>query len=209
MVERLTDEQRRDYLAMAMRRTRPGAGSSEHVLRQRSARYGTPALRRYLPGIRFAVVGGLATRLYMPERMTLDADILVSMDTLDRVEEALDGGGSIRRGALSVGGSTWSLPDGTPLDVIALPDPWVETALDTAVSGPGSLPYVTLPYLVLMKLAAGRVQDLADITRMLGAAPGESLAAVRAAVQRFRPRDIDDVESMVRLGRMEIGVDGP
>ena len=36
-----------------------------------------PDLRIVLQGIRWAVVGAVATRAYMPERMTRDLDILV------------------------------------------------------------------------------------------------------------------------------------
>lgn len=201
--ERLSDEERHAYLAMAERRARPGAGSGENTLRERSARYGTPQIKRHLSGIRFAVVGGLATRLYMPERMTLDADVLIARDEQQRAEEALAASGCISLGPLPVGGSTWRLPDGTNLDVLALDEPWVEAALDTVAPGPGGLPCIALRYLVLMKLAAGRVQDLADITRMLGATDAAGLEAVRAVVREYRPQDAGDLESMIRLGRRE------
>lgn len=56
-----------------------------------------------------------------------------------------------------------------------------------------------------MKLQAGRVQDLADITRMLGVADEPALAAVRSVVQRYAPDAGEDVESMIVLGRMELG----
>ena len=200
---RLSDEERHDYLAMAERRARPGSGSGENTLRERSARYGTPRIERHLAGIRFAVVGGLATRLYMPERMTLDADVLVARDDRHRAEESLAASGCVRLGPFSAGGSTWRLPDGTNLDVLALDEPWVEAALETASPGPGGLPCIALRYLVLMKLAAGRVQDLADITRMLGGAEDAALDEVRSVVRGFRPQDAEDLESMIRLGRRE------
>ena len=37
-----------------------------------------PDLRQVLTGIPWVVVGGVATRAYMPERATKDLDILVS-----------------------------------------------------------------------------------------------------------------------------------
>ena len=61
---------------------------------------------------------------------------------------------------------------------------------------------IALPHLVLMKLYAGRSQDIADITRMLGGAEESTLTEVRAAVARHNPDAINDVESMIVLGRL-------
>ena len=80
----MTREQRTHYLAMAERRARPGSGSGTCVLHERTARYPAPDLGCLQGHIPFAVVGGLATRLYMPERMTLDTDILVRADDAAR-----------------------------------------------------------------------------------------------------------------------------
>ncbi len=54
-----------------------------------------------------------------------------------------------------------------------------------------------------MKLNAGRVQDLADVTRMLGQADDTMLHEVHAAVQRYMPDAAEDVESMITLGKLE------
>jgi hypothetical protein len=56
-----------------------------------------------------------------------------------------------------------------------------------------------------MKLESGRVQDLADVTRMLGWADDETLAVVRDVVMRHRPAEIEDIESFIYLGRLERG----
>ena len=56
-----------------------------------------------------------------------------------------------------------------------------------------------------MKLTSGRVQDLADITRMLGGADNEALDCVKQAVRQWRPEDLDDLDSMIRLGKLEYG----
>ncbi|MBN1270413.1 MAG: hypothetical protein JXB04_12550 [Kiritimatiellae bacterium] len=188
---------------MAARRAKSGSGSHPQTLRERTRRYGSPDLARLLGDVPFVVVGGLATRLYMPERMTLDADILVNPERLTDAEQALDRAGCEKLGPLTVGGSTWRLPDRTTLDVLAPSDPWVAAAIESAVRDDDGLPYAALPFLVLMKLASGRVQDLADITRMMGAADGDSLRRTREQVQRWRPQDAEDLESMIRLGRLE------
>jgi hypothetical protein len=188
---------------MAQRRARRGGGTHPTVLRERTSRYGTPKIRKHLGDAAFAVVGGVATRLYMPERMTLDVDVLVPLDSVPHAERCLRASGCERIGTLTVGGSTWRLPDGSTLDLIAGREPWVPEALAKTVSGPGSLPYIALPFLVVMKLSSGRVQDLADITRMLGNANEAALNETRAAVAKFRPEDAQDLESMIRLGRLE------
>jgi hypothetical protein len=104
---------------------------------------------------------------------------------------------------LTVGGSSWVLPDGSNLDVLAPLEPWVDEAIANPVQGPDGLPYIALPSLVLMKLAAGRVQDLADITRMLGGAGKTDLRNIRRMVRRWRRRDSEDLERMIRLGKLE------
>ena len=57
----------------------------------------------------------------------------------------------------------------------------------------------------MMKLQASRVQDLADMTRMLGAADEATLEDVRAVARRYAPDALEDIESMIALGRMELG----
>jgi len=190
-------------LSIAERLAKPGSGTHPQVLRERTRHYGAPDLGKHLAGIPFVVVGGLATRLYMPERMTLDTDVLVSAAHLAEAEQTLAKTGCRRLGPLTVGGSTWLLPDGSSLDVLAPAEPWVDEAVANPVQGLDGLPYITLPSLVLMKLAAGRVQDLADITRMLGGAGEADLQSTRLLVRRWRRRDSEDLESMIRLGKLE------
>ncbi len=196
--------QRKDLLNMATRHVRPGSGSAWALLRERGVDFGSaPNLRFLQAHVRFVVVGGLATRLYMPPRMTLDTDILVSGDDLHRAAAALRSAGYRREGPLSIGGSSWTAPGGQCLDLIAGNAPWVCAAIDSAVTGPDGLPYVSLPFLVLLKLDAGRLQDLADVSRMLGAADDATSASVRDIVAKYRPQDIEDLESLRQLGRLE------
>jgi hypothetical protein len=53
-------------------------------------------------------------------------------------------------------------------------------------------------------LQAGRVQDLADVTRMLGQASEADLAFVRDLFAACAPDDSDDLESLITLGRLEM-----
>jgi len=194
---------------MAKRRARPGSGSSRQTLRERGAAYGAADVTKHLGEVPFVIVGGLATRLYMPERMTLDVDVLVLSRDQERAERALAGSGCEKKGPLTVGDSVWRLPEGRMLDLIALDEPWVRAALREAVNSPDGQPYVGLRYLVLMKLGSGRMQDLADISRMLGGADEPTLDGVRQLVKRHRKQDLDDLESLIALGRLEWDEDAP
>ncbi len=200
----MTPEQRKQYLSIAGRHAKPGSGSGSLSLRERTAAFGSPDLRFLMMArVEFAVVGGLATRLYMPERMTLDTDILVRPEDTARAEAALRDAGCEKTGPLTIGGSTWRLPDGRSLDLVSFDAPWLEEALRISIRGKDGLPYISLPYLVLMKLGAGRTQDLADISRMLGGADAGGLAESRRVVSRYRPEDAEDLESLIRLGKLE------
>jgi hypothetical protein len=89
------------------------------------------------------------------------------------------------------------------LDVLEFDNPWVTDALQNPQFSPDGLPVIALPYLVLMKMQASRAQDLADISRMLGAADDKDLEAVRRAIQCYLPGDSEDLESLILLGKME------
>ena len=203
MLKGLSRQDRKAYLSIAKRLTKRGSGTRQGVLRERTQHYGVPNLVKYLADVPFVVVGGLATRLYMPERMTLDIDVLISRSRLPDAEKALRKAACRKLGPLTVGGSSWRLPDGASLDVLALSDPWVDFTLANPVHGEDGLPYVDLPSLVLMKLASGRVQDLADITRMLGGANKKDLRRTQEHVRKWRPQDTEDLDSMIRLGKLE------
>ncbi len=89
----LTPRQIRHLLIdMAKRNGKPGTGSSIEFMRRRTAINPWPDLRPILKGIAWAIVGGVATRAYMPERMTKDLDILVHQSdgeiVIKRLEQA-------------------------------------------------------------------------------------------------------------------------
>ena len=165
-----------------------------------------PDLNTALRGLRWALTGAAAARLYMPERATADVDIVVKGSDAATAREALRAAGYGYRSELGIGGSSWSSPGRVPIDVIELAYPWTDMALEAASRNPDprGLPVLPLAYLVLMKLDAGRVQDIADITRMLGQADDAALGAVRRALADYAPEDADDVESLIALGRMEL-----
>jgi len=162
-------------------------------------------LRAIIKQTPFVVVGGVATRLYMPERMTIDIDILVLSEDWAALDHELKQAGCRHQGALTIGGSTWVLPDGTLLDVIVSTEEWAREAIRNPRTDASGLPFIALPYLIIMKLQASRVQDLADITRMVGAADEVTLKEVQAVARTYAPDALEDIESMIVLGRMELG----
>ena len=195
---------RRRFIDITLHRIQPGSGSHVRFLRERTLTRPVYDIRSILAGTPFVIVGATATRLYMPERMTLDLDILILAKTSAAVEQELERSGCMREGILAIGGSTWRLTDGTYLDILSSDELWAESAILHPRPGSDGLPYIDLPYLILMKLQASRAQDIADISRMLGSADDETLGNVRETVQKYRPQDMEDLESLIELGRLDL-----
>jgi len=194
---------RKLFISLALKRVSPGSGSSQKFLNKRTWIHPVTNLKQIIQQTPFVIIGGIATRLYMPERMTLDLDILVLAEDAPRLYQELQQANSQRLGNLSIGGTTWQLPDGTILDVIESDEPWVETAISSPQMSPDELPIIALPYLVILKLQASRAQDIADISRMLGAADENTLSSVRAQVLTYLPDAVEDLESLIVLGKLE------
>jgi hypothetical protein len=202
----LTDqnlENRKRFLSLAKKRVKAGSGSSIEFLNQRTWRFAVTNIRQLIPSIPFVVVGGVATRLYMPERMTLDLNIVIAANQAERAYQHLQNAGALKVSNLSILSSQWELPDGTSLDVLEVDEPWIDAALHSPNYAPDGLPIIDLPYLILMKLNASRSQDLADISRMLGCATEPQLQQVKVIVQQYLPTAVEDLESLVMLGKLE------
>jgi len=148
---------------------------------------------------------GVATRLYMPERMTLDLDILINTEDAELIYQDLEKAEGKKVGNLSISGSQWQLADNTSLDVLEGEDEWVKEAVLNPNYAPDGLPIIDLPYLVLMKLAASRTQDLADISRMLRLADESALTKIKSVVKAYLSTSMEDLESLILLGKLEIG----
>jgi hypothetical protein len=127
-------------------------------------------------GIRHALIGALAANAYRDRpRTTEDIDFLVG----DEAFEAHPGGFV-----------TLKVPviefDGIEVDQVPLTPSLraVAEALDRAHVSDG-VPIAPLDTIVVMKLLAGRTQDLADIEAIVAA--GVDREALRAAVERMAP----------------------
>ena len=86
-------------------------------------------------------------------------------------------------------------------------EPWLAQALTEAQGNLDAqgLPVLPFRYLVLMKFQSGRIQDLADVTRMLGQASEDMLDSVRELFGQLLPGEMEDMESLIALGRLEMG----
>jgi hypothetical protein len=162
-----------------------------------------PDLREILQGIQWVVIGGVATRAYMPERMTKDLDVLVHDSNGEEVLRRLQQHGFSPVSKLAVPGYLLRSPEGVEVDVLFGRYPWLREAFQRLKADPAGYPVLDLPYLVLMKLDAMRAQDWADISRMLGLAPEADLDQVRAVVARYSPEDSGDLESLIFIGQKE------
>lgn len=199
---------RQTIINIARRRQRPGSGSARDFLWERTTMTQWPDLTPVLSPILWAVVGAAATRLYMPERFTRDLDIAVGVQDVQAVRRKLSNAGYLLQGALSIGGTRWQSPGGDTIDVIEGTDPWWAVALQAAQTNLDAqgLPILPLPYLVLMKFNASRTIDLGDITRMLGLADEAALTQVRDLFRLLAPDGLEDLESLIALGKLETGL---
>ena len=192
------------YVQMALKRVRPGSGSGPETLWARTRRRPVFDLKT-ITTVPFVVIGGVATRLYAPERVTDDLNILIKSQDAVQLAADLSSGGCQKLGHLSIGGSHWKLPDGMALDVLEEDASWAAEAIENPASAPNGLPVISLPYLVLMKMRAGRAIDIGDLSRVLGAADEATLAETRRVVQNELVDGVEDLEGLIYLGRLEYG----
>jgi hypothetical protein len=202
---KLTPRQvRRLLIEMSLRKQKPGTGSAHEFLRRRTAVNPWPDLREILRGIDWVLIGGVATRAYMAERMTKDMDVLVQHTDGDETIARLERAGYKVVSSLAVPGRLLRSPDGVEVVVLFGKQKWLREALAHPEKDPADYPVLGFPYLVLMKLAAARPQDWADVSRMAGVATDEQLDRARMIVARYSPEDSADLESLIILGRREM-----
>ncbi|MGH7708333.1 MAG: hypothetical protein ACREM8_05705 [Vulcanimicrobiaceae bacterium] len=167
-----------------------------------------------LSGLPYVVIGGIATRAYMPERFTKDLDVLIAPEAYEEAGRRLTAAGwrcqqnlTFPSSGLGLFGSHWTR-GAADLDVVSSYESWTEEALSRPASDTTGLRVIALSYLVLMKLDSSRAQDTADISRMLAFVDDETMAAIRSVVTRYS-RDsqaLDDLESLREIGRWELEV---
>lgn len=195
---------RKEYIKIILKRIKPGSGSNLSLLINRPLKNIIMTnIKNIISPNQFVVVGGIATRLYMPERMTEDLDILINIEDQETIYQNLEKAGAKKIGYLSIGGTTWELNDGTLLDIIESDEPWIFEVLNNPNMDDQGLPIIALPYLILMKLQASRGIDIGDITRMLGNANEQMLNQIRAIIHQYMNDAEEDLESLITIGKLE------
>ncbi|HNB51611.1 MAG TPA: nucleotidyl transferase AbiEii/AbiGii toxin family protein [Anaerolineales bacterium] len=200
----LTPRQKRQFLIqMALRRVKPGTGSAPEFMRERTAMHNWPDLREILEGIDWVIIGGVATRAYMPERMTKDLDILVRKSDGEAVIERLKKAGYKLVSRLAVEGYLMRSPQDVDVDILFGKYPWLDEALANPEKDTVGYPTIGLPYLIMLKLVANRGRDLSDLYILLGWAEDVQLNQIRKVVSRYMPEEKDDLESLIFIGQHE------
>lgn len=196
------------FLRLALRRAARGTGSMPSFLERRTAVQAVPDLRYILGVVPWVLVGGLALRAYMPERMTLDVDILVHERNSARARKLFAAAGYRLTGSLSIGGFSVQSADSNepPIDVLTRSDLWLDAAIASPASDPAGYPVLSRPFLMLLKLQAGPTQDLADIQRLLARTPTSEQVVIRQLVADENPELVEDFDSLCTLADLEFGV---
>jgi hypothetical protein len=202
---------RRFYLDVGLRKRPMGSGSNMETLMQSEREKLFIDMESLFGDVPAAVVGGVATRAYSPERKTKDIDVLVDHERYGEAVGGLpslgwraDGTLSFPNSLLGLYGSAW-LKDGQKLDVLATHQPWADEALSQKAYDQTGLRVIGLPYLVMMKIDSARGIDQGDLTRMLGLLDEADVERVVAVVQRHYgdPRGAEDVRQYAMLGKLE------
>lgn len=142
--------------------------------------------------IDYCLVGGLAVANYVSQRVTMDIDIVVATDDIQRVRGEFPGGMD--------GPVVYSLKvNGVDVDFIKTDSmPWVDDAIRHAniVDIGGVYMRVARPeYLILFKLFVLRERDESDIIQLLRADIGLYERA-RKLVKQYLPEFLDDLKSL-------------
>ncbi|MGI0482870.1 hypothetical protein ACN4EE_19050, partial [Geminocystis sp. CENA526] len=144
LIQDLSLQKRQFFINLIKKRVKSGTGSSVEFLHKRTWTYPVSNLNSIITQASFVIVGGIATRLYMPERMTLDIDILIKAEDCEVVYQDLQNANSQKIGDLSISGSQWQLADNTSLDVLVGEDEWVAEAISIPNYAPDGLPIIAL-----------------------------------------------------------------
>lgn len=151
--------------------------------------------------IPFVLVGGWAVNNYMPSRQTKDIDILVSKHSKKDIAQAFQKQDGKYLGCLAINGDSFII-NKQEIDVLYCDENW-ENIYNSA-NLRNNVKVISLGYLIIMKLDASRLQDLADCSRMLGYANKDTINKVTNLIKELRPEYLEDYYSLIELGKLEI-----
>lgn len=165
-----------------------------------------PPLNQILGTIPWVLVGGLALRAYIPERMTLDVDILIHERDDQRTRAAFLAAHYRVIGHVSIGGfSVQSQTATNPIGIRTRADPWLAAALAAPSYDSAGYPVLARDYLLLLKLQAGRAQDLADVQRLLAFTTPSERTTLAQLITQESPELREDFASLCTLADLEFG----
>lgn len=193
------------WLTLALRRAARGSGSSASFLSRRTAMQPLPDLATILDPIPWVLVGGFALRAYMPERTTQDIDLLIHADDAAAARRALIAAGYTITGTLTIGGFTAERADAMPIDILTGSQSWLDRALAAPARDVAGYPVLARPYLMLLKLQAGRMQDLTDVQRMLRDTPRAERQATAAMIAALDHDLAEEFAALITLADLEFG----
>jgi hypothetical protein len=160
--------------------------------------------------IPWVLIGGLALRAFMPERLTQDIDILIAREDEALARRRLSAAGYRVTGELSIGGfSVEHHQAAPPIDVLVTDEAWLRAAVRRPVLDPAGLPVLPRPELIVMKLLAARARDLGDVQGLLRTITPDEVRQVQALLGRLDPAAVEDFESLRALARLEFSDLGP
>ncbi len=210
---RTAHERRRFYLDRALRRRPVGTGSAHAHLLALPWKPLPVKPAAILVDIPFVIVGGVATRMYMPERATKDIDILVTPVGYAGASTALEAAGYRRydhpllfpNAGLGLRGHAWTSNLGE-VDLLTSDQAWCVEAVERPQRDREGNPTVALAYLILMKLDAARLIDQGDIGQMLGVLNDSELENIVATIAKHvdDPTLLDDLRQYAEVGRLEL-----
>jgi len=125
-------------------------------------------------GVPHALIGGLAVGIHGYPRATRDVDFLVGDEAFERTTPVV-----IYREELA------EIARIGVVDLMGVPPQHNELRSLLAVPEEGELPVIPAPALILLKLSAGRPQDMADVHALLKA--GVDISQVRSYLSSHAP----------------------
>lgn len=149
----------------------------------------------------FVLIGGWAVNNYMPARQTKDIDILVYSKDKNNIKILFESNGGQHLGCLSIDGDSYII-NNQEIDVLYCNKNWEDIYSSSIVKN--NIRTISLGHLIIMKLDASRLQDLADCSRMLGYASEKDIKQITKLVKKLRPQYLEDYLSLLELGKLEI-----
>ena len=136
-------------------------------------------------GIPHALIGGLAVGFHGYPRVTKDIDYLVGNEAFTSLQPIL-----VYREELK------ELVEKSVVDLVGIPQDYPGLREHLSIPKAGVIPVLPVEALILMKLSAGRPQDIADISSLLEA--GADIDNVIKYLRKMAPELVDKFAEIIQ-----------